>query len=68
MNTFTNTDWLNPGSPEARHKGCTCPIDDNKRGAGVGGDGKKHGWWMNADCPLHGSRIYVAKKEDSDAE
>lgn len=34
--------------------GCTCPVIDNARGKGVYGDGDRYGWWVSADCPLHG--------------
>lgn len=43
----------NPGSPEAVNAGCTCAVLDNCRGAGIGGDGSKHGWWITAECPVH---------------
>lgn len=46
----------NPGSQEAIDKGCTCPILDNGRGAGVYRDDKTNEpvFWINGDCPLHG--------------
>ena len=43
-----------PGSRAAENLGCTCPIMDNARGRGAYGDGERYGWWMSADCPLHG--------------
>ncbi len=43
-----------PGSPAAIANGCTCPVIDNARGKGVYGDGDRYGWWVSADCPLHG--------------
>jgi len=43
-----------PGSPVAVQRGCTCPVLDNRHGAGIAGDGDKFGWWMNGNCPLHG--------------
>lgn len=48
---------MNPGSQEAIDHGCTCPVSDNGYGKGVGGDGERNGWWVNADCPLHGQEI-----------
>ena len=44
----------NPGSQEARERGCTCPVIDNNFGEGMP-DG--HGgveFDMNFACPLHG--------------
>lgn len=46
----------NPGSDEAIEQGCTCPVYDNARGKGIGGNGEKHGWWITAGCPLHGKK------------
>nr|DAS94098.1 MAG TPA: hypothetical protein [Caudoviricetes sp.] len=43
-----------PGSVEAAKQGCVCPIIDNCYGKGVGGNGAEHGWWVTAECPLHG--------------
>ena len=50
----------NPGSDAAIKQGCTCPVLDNGHGKGVGGDGDKFGWWMSADCPLHGEKNEAA--------
>lgn len=50
----------NPGSPEAVKLGCTCPVKDNRLGAGV--DGKGEIFWMTSGCPLHG---LGAKREAS---
>ncbi len=47
---------LNPGSPEAKKKGCTCPIIDNHYGAGFLYGGKKS-WWINEGCPLHDKTV-----------
>lgn len=52
----------NPGSDAAVKKGCTCAVWDNCRGKGRGGNGKKWGWWVTADCPLHGSKTQEEKK------
>ncbi len=52
MSAITGKDELkpNPGSKEAQDQGCTCPVLDNNHGKGVGGL-----FWMNSDCPLHGT-------------
>ena len=42
----------NPGSQAALNRGCLCPVIDNHYGhAKPWGE---FGWWINADCPLHG--------------
>ena len=42
----------NPGSQAALNRGCKCPVIDNHYGhAKPWGE---FGWWINADCPLHG--------------
>lgn len=47
----------NPGSPAAVKAGCLCPVIDNGHGKGAGwGKGK---FWINADCPLHGTANVV---------
>lgn len=46
------TDKPNPGSREAIHLGCTCPVIDNHHGRGA--EGKPDQFWIVADCPLHG--------------
>lgn len=55
---------LNPGSKEALDQGCSCPVLDNHRGAGVpwpredGLDPNEHpSFWINAECPLHGGMV-----------
>lgn len=42
-----------PGSDAAVKEGCKCPIADNHHGAGVGGDGVRHGWFISEACELH---------------
>jgi hypothetical protein len=42
-----------PGSKEAEEQGCTCPIFDNARGHGA--CGQPNIFWVNADCPIHGT-------------
>lgn len=47
----------NPGSDEAISLGCTCLVLDNAHGKGNGylkTDGSPM-FWINADCPMHGS-------------
>lgn len=47
----------NPGSKEARDKGCTCAVMDNGYGRGAQFD--KDGnplFWISGDCPLHGKQ------------
>jgi|WetSurMetagenome_2_1015567.scaffolds.fasta_scaffold10860_12 hypothetical protein len=44
----------NPGSDEAIKLGCTCPVLDNSHGWGsMYGEGT---FWMNQNCPIHGSK------------
>ena len=43
----------NPGSIEAFNLGCICPTLDNEYGRGIGGNGKKFGFVISEDCPLH---------------
>jgi hypothetical protein len=47
-----------PGSKEAILDGCKCPIIDNEYGLGRGGNGFEFGWFVNEDCPLHGTQDY----------
>lgn len=44
---------LFPGSPEAREKGCKCPVIDNHFGKGWGGNGDEFGWVFSSICPVH---------------
>jgi len=46
------TDKPNPGSDEARERGCTCPVMDNAHGNGY--MGMKDVFVYNMDCPMHG--------------
>ena len=53
----------NPGSDEARQRGCRCPVLDNNHGRGWGKD--EHGndiFVYNMECPLHG--INAPRSED----
>ena len=42
----------NPGSDEAIKEGCTCPVLDNRHGAGGDGAGRSQ-FWVTEGCPLH---------------
>jgi hypothetical protein len=49
----------NPGSPAAVALGCLCPCMENGHGKGAMGGVLHLGsriFWMNEDCPLHGTR------------
>jgi hypothetical protein len=48
------TDKPKPGSAEAVDLGCECARMDNNHGKGIILNGERV-WWINADCPLHGS-------------
>lgn len=56
----------NPGSPEARQEGCTCPVMDNSHGRGYLGGATDEGgnlvFVMAMDCPLHGA---LAESEET---
>lgn len=41
--------WSPPGSDAAVDAGCTCPIMDNARGAGL----PDRLFWFSGDCPVH---------------
>lgn len=41
----------NPGSNEARDRGCICPVLDNNHGQSA--PWPPDGWWMREDCPVH---------------
>jgi len=44
-----------PGSPAARKRECTCPIEENRSGAGleVSADRDRRGFWIHVDCRIH---------------
>ena len=46
----------NPGSNEAKDRGCSCPVLDNFHGMGAFGDDESPLFWINEDCPLHGRK------------
>lgn len=45
----------NPGSDEAIDLGCSCAVMDNRRGEGVMMLGEGPFFWVEGDCPLHGT-------------
>lgn len=48
-----------PGSPDAIHRGCTCPTDDNRHGRGAHGTAGPSARYITVDtCPLHAGRTY----------
>lgn len=50
----SDADAPNPGSDAAVDRGCTCPVIDNRHGAGAWEfEGEVH-WWRTEGCPLHG--------------
>ena len=51
---------MNPGSPEAVSKGCTCAILDNYKGADW--FGKAHGFFVTEGCPIHDKKKKVVIK------
>jgi hypothetical protein len=52
---------MNPGSDEARAGGCKCPVIDNSHGRGAYDTPGGPVFWVNDDCPIHGSS---ARKEE----
>lgn len=50
----------NPGSEEARKKGCLCPILDNAHGRGHMGVPDRFVW--RDDCPLHGTKAQAERE------
>lgn len=44
-------DWVNPGSDEARERGCICPVMDNNHGKRA--PWPPDGWWITEACPVH---------------
>lgn len=60
INQTSGRDELRPGSNDALAAGCLCPVLDNGRGKGAYGGGLldeegKPLYWINAECPIHGS-------------
>lgn len=51
----------NPGSSQALAMGCLCPQMDNKYGVGSGWG--KGAFWINMDCPLHGTSHRLSVKQ-----
>jgi len=61
MKVGKGTKLPNPGSKEAIKRGCTCPIIDNHKGAGI----TPTTFWVSVDCPLHSTvreRIFTTNK------
>lgn len=56
-----NTKEPNPGTQEARDKGCTCPVIDNHYGRGAYKDGKTFIYNMN--CPVHTTELVIKDGE-----
>jgi hypothetical protein len=44
-----------PASREARRRGCTCPVRENRAGGGwdVSDDDTRKGFWIDEDCDTH---------------
>lgn len=51
----------NPGSDEAKKKGCLCPVLDNSHGKGY--LGMKGTFVISGGCPLHGKGAKEAKRD-----
>lgn len=49
----SETNVPNPGSNEAIKMGCSCPIVDNARGAGLPDAHGTIAFWISEDCPVH---------------
>jgi hypothetical protein len=49
----------NPGSIEARYRGCTCPVIDNHHGEGVPST-KGRTFWITEGCPVHNRTLATA--------
>lgn len=47
----------NPGSKEATDAGCKCPVMDNNYGSGIPTSIGEPNFWINDNCPIHGSKI-----------
>ena len=55
----------NPGSREARERGCCCAVMDNHYGAGiVKGPGEKPVFWITLPCELHGRAQETRGQDD----
>lgn len=53
-NDYSASEPPNPGSDAAVERGCTCPVLDNRHGAGAWEfEGEVH-YWLAETCPLHG--------------
>ena len=57
-----------PGSELALAAGCTCPVFDNRHGAGMYEIGGQPVYVMRADCPLHGVGMMAATDDDDEPQ
>ncbi len=53
----------NPGSEEAVKMGCKCALIDNHYGKGIPTGSGSPIFWVNADCPIHGSYDLEGEKK-----
>ena len=44
-----------PASRDARRRGCTCPVEENRGGGGwdVADDEQLKGFWIDEECVVH---------------
>jgi hypothetical protein len=51
-----DTEGTLPASRDAQRRGCTCPVRENRGGAGwpVSDDDALKGFWVDEECELHG--------------
>jgi hypothetical protein len=51
-----------PASRDARRRGCTCPVSENRGGAGwdVSDDEHLKGFWIDEECVVHGAGLSQA--------
>lgn len=50
-----------PGTPEAREQGCTCPHEQPYWNIFPWIEGGR-AWWIEQGCPVHGKKITEAKE------
>lgn len=48
-----------PAGRDARRRGCTCPVPENRGGAGwdVSDDEHLKGFWIDEECVVHGAGL-----------
>ena len=58
----------NPGSPEAKRLGCSCPVLDNAYGEGAVIDGQVNAmsFYLDPDCPIHQDKRGLDAKSDGE--